>query len=215
MTKTAQTRLLRLAVLVSGSGTNLQAIIDGISQGQLAAEIVTVISSRADAYALIRAKRAGIPHKVLQPQDYPDREAYDSALAQHLRDAKVDLVVLAGFMRILSPGFVSQFEGRIINLHPSLLPSFPGLHAQRQALEYGVKITGCTVHFVDKGLDSGPIIVQRAVPVMEDDTEESLTQRIRREEHIALIQAIDLFAQGRLTVQGRRVIIAPEGENIS
>lgn len=215
MTKTAQTRLLRLAVLVSGSGTNLQAIIDGISQGQLAAEIVTVISSRADAYALIRAKRAGIPHKVLQPQDYPDREAYDSALAQHLRDAKVDLVVLAGFMRILSPGFVSQFEGRIINLHPSLLPSFPGLHAQRQALEYGVKITGCTVHFVDKGLDSGPIIIQRAVPVMEDDTEESLTQRIRREEHIALIQAIDLFAQGRLTVQGRRVIIAPEGENIS
>lgn len=198
---------LRVGVLASGRGSNLQAIMDAIAAGRVPAQVVVVLSDKPGAAALERARAAGIPAEFVDPADFPTREAFDRRLAERLMAYGVDLVVLAGFMRILSPVFVRAFPGRIMNIHPSLLPAFPGLHAQRQALEHGVKVSGCTVHFVDEGLDSGPIILQAAVPVRDDDSEESLAARILEEEHRLYPEAVRLFAEGRLEVRGRRVYI--------
>lgn len=198
---------LRLGVLASGSGTNLQAILDAIGAGQLPARVVCVLSDKEDAYALQRAERAGVPHHVLRPVDYPSREEHDRAMVAQLLRYDVQLVVLAGYLRIVGQPFLSAFPQRIINLHPSLLPSFPGLEAQKQAWEYGVKVSGCTVHFVDEGLDTGPIIVQECVPIPPDCTFEQFTERLRRAEHKLLPLAIKLIAEGRVRVEGRRVTI--------
>lgn len=199
---------LRLGVLVSGRGTNLQAIIDSINEGKLLAEIVIVISDNPKAMALERAKIANIPTAYVKPGK---KSEFEREIIRILEENKVDLIVLAGFMRILSANFVSRFPLRIINIHPSLLPSFPGLEAQRQALEYGVKITGCTVHFVNEIVDGGPIILQEAVPVYDDDTVESLSARILEKEHKILVEAIRLFGENRLKIVGRRVFIDKEG----
>ncbi len=196
-----------LGVLVSGNGTNLQAIIDRIASGNLTASVACVISNKGDAYALERARNHGIPAIHLNHKEYANREAYDAALVATLREHGVELVILAGFMRILTPTIIDSFSNRIMNIHPALLPSFPGLDAQKQAIEYGVKVSGCTVHFVDAGCDTGPIIIQSVVPVLDDDTEESLSQRIHKEEHRIYPEAIQLFAEGRLIVNGRRVVV--------
>lgn len=200
---------LRLGVLASGGGTNLQAIIDRCRQGGLAAEIVLVLSNKPRAGALERARRAGIPAVVVEQREHPDRESFDRAMVSALRQAQVDLVVLAGFMRILTPVFLDAFPHRIMNIHPALLPAFAGINAQRQALEYGVKIAGCTVHFVDPGVDTGPIIIQAAVPVLDGDDQTSLAARILEQEHRIYPRAIQLFAEGRLRIEGRHVRIDP------
>jgi phosphoribosylglycinamide formyltransferase-1 len=197
---------LRISVLASGRGSNLQAIIDSIENGEIDAEIVCVISDKPTAKALERARHHNIEAIFLDPKGL-SREEYDRIVVSHLREKCVELVCLAGFMRILSPYFVGVFKNRIMNIHPALLPSFPGLSAQKQALNYGVKIAGCTVHFVDEGCDTGPIILQKAVPVKEDDTAETLSARILAEEHKLYPKAIALFAEGRLKVEGRRVVI--------
>ncbi|MDD4457337.1 MAG: phosphoribosylglycinamide formyltransferase [Syntrophotalea acetylenica] len=198
---------LRLGVLASGGGTNLQAIIDRCREGKLAAEVVLVLSNKPQAGALQRARSCGIPAVVVDPRHCPDREAFDRRMVDALRQAEVDLVILAGFMRILTPVFLSAFPQRIMNIHPGLLPAFPGIDAQRQALEYGVKLAGCTVHFVDPGVDTGPIIIQAAVPVLDDDDESSLARRILEQEHRIYPRAIQLYAEGRLRIEGRRVRI--------
>lgn len=195
---------LRIGVLVSGRGTNLQAIIDSIQRGDLSAEIAIVISDNQNAMALERAKRANIPTAYVKPGK---KSEFEGEIIRILEENNVELIVLAGFMRILSSNFVNHFPLRIINIHPSLLPSFPGLEAQRQALEYGVKITGCTVHFVNEMVDAGPIILQEAVPVYDNDTVESLSNRILEKEHKILVEAIRLFSENRLRVVGRRVFI--------
>lgn len=197
---------LRIAVLASGRGSNLQAILDA-ARDDFPARVVVVVSDRERAAALERAAGAGVRGVFCNPKDAGDRAAYDTALARLIEASGADLVCLAGFMRILSPSFVRAFAGRILNVHPALLPAFPGLHAQRQALDYGVRISGATVHFVDEGVDTGPIILQSSVPVLDDDTEESLSTRILSEEHRLYPEAIRLFALGRLTVDGRRVRI--------
>lgn len=199
--------MLAVGVLASGRGSNLQAILDASARPGYPARVAVVVSDRERAAALERAAAAGVPAVFLNPKDHADREAYDAALAQTLRAHGVGLVCLAGFMRILSPGFVRAFPGRILNVHPSLLPAFPGLAAQRQALEHGAKIAGATVHFVDDGLDSGPIVLQASVPVREGDTEASLSARILLEEHRLLPEAVRLFAEGRLRVSGRHVSV--------
>ena len=198
---------LRIGVLASGLGTNLQAIIDDIHAGRLDARLVVVVSDRADAPALGRARKHGAKALHINPHDFADREAFDRAVAKVLAEHQVELVCLAGFMRILTPAFLAAFPGRVMNIHPALLPSFPGLHPQRRALEHGVKVSGATVHFVDEGVDSGPIILQAAVPVRDDDTEESLSERILAEEHKIYPRAIQFFAEGCLEVRGRRVHI--------
>ena len=198
---------LRIGALASGGGTNLQVIIDRCQVGKLDAEIVLVISNNPDAVALERASRAGIAIRCIDHRLFSGREAFDAALVQALREAEVDLVVLAGFMRIITPVFVDAFPHRIMNIHPALLPAFPGLHVQRKALEYGVRFAGCTVHFVDTGTDTGPIIIQAVVPVHDDDTEETLSARILEQEHQIYPKAIQLFAEGRLRVEGRRVLV--------
>jgi phosphoribosylglycinamide formyltransferase 1 len=200
---------VRIGVLVSGSGSNLQSIIDNIEAGKLQAGIACVISNNANAFALERARRHGVPALHLDHRLFSGREAYDTALVETLCEYDVDLVVLAGFMRIITPVLIDAFPHAIMNIHPALLPSFPGLHAQRQALDYGVKVSGCTVHFVDAGTDTGPVIIQAAVPVQEGDTEESLSARIQTEEHRIYPQAIKLYAEGLLKVEGRRVIVNP------
>jgi phosphoribosylglycinamide formyltransferase 1 len=196
----------RLGVLISGRGSNLQAIIDAIAAGRLAAEIAVVISSRGDAAGLERARAAGIEAVVLAPKAFPDRVAYDRALASELTSRGVRLVCLAGFMRLLGAAFIEAFPDGVLNIHPSLLPAFPGLEAQRQALEHGVKLTGATVHLVTPELDAGPILLQAAVPVHDDDTVESLSARILEQEHRIYPDAIGLVAGGRLQVAGRRVV---------
>ena len=198
---------IRLGVLASGRGSNLQSIIDAMEAGKLDARIVVVISDKKEAQALERARKHGLRAVHISPGDYPTREDYDRALAKALQECAVDLIVLAGFMRIISPVLISAYPHRIINLHPALLPAFPGLHGQRQALEYGVKVAGATVHFVDEQLDHGPIILQASVPVMEADTEETLSARILEQEHRILPQAIQWFAEGRLKISGRLVRI--------
>lgn len=198
----------RLGVLVSGSGTNLQALIDRIDSGEISAEIACVISNKADAYALTRAARHGIPVVIHETTKFSDRRTYDAATVEILRSHKVDLVILAGFMRILTEIMVSAFPNAIMNIHPALLPSFPGLHAQQQALDYGVHFSGCTVHFVDCGTDTGPIILQSVVPVEPDDTEETLSARIQKAEHQTFAAAIKLFVEGKIQVKGRKVCIS-------
>jgi len=196
-----------LGVLASGRGSNLQAIVDAIAAGRCPARVAVVVSDRADAPALARARRAGVEALHVDPRVHPDRVAFDRAVIDLLEKHGVELVCLAGYMRLLSPAFVVAFAGRILNVHPALLPAFPGLHAQRQALAHGVKVTGATVHLVDEGTDTGPIVLQAAVPVLEGDTEETLAARILVEEHRLFPDAIRLYAEGRLAVEGRRVRI--------
>ncbi|MGD0280421.1 MAG: phosphoribosylglycinamide formyltransferase [Smithella sp.] len=199
--------LLKLGVLISGSGTNLQSIIDHIEKGSLKAVIKIVISNNPDAPGITRAKNHGIPFVVLKNSDFKSKEDFDSELIKVLKDHNVDLVILAGFMRIISPAFLKAFVHKIMNIHPALLPSFPGLHGQKQAVDYGVKISGCTVHFVDEGVDTGPVIIQSAVPVLDDDTEETLSARILVEEHKIYPRAIQLYADGKIEIKGRKVYI--------
>ncbi len=186
-----------LGVLISGRGSNLQAILDAIREGKLDARVGVVLSNVERAPGLDRARKAGVATAVLSHKGYASREQYDAALVERLRAHDVDLVCLAGFMRLLSPVFVRAFPGRILNVHPSLLPAFPGLHAQRQALEHGVKVTGATVHLVDEELDHGPILLQREVPVLEGDDEESLSARILEQEHRIYPEAIALVLEGK------------------
>ena len=199
---------LRVGVLVSGRGSNLQALLDAAARPGYPAEVVVVISDRERAAALDRARAAGVEALFVNPKDFGDREAFDLALVRELTARRVGLVCNAGFMRILSQVYTRAFAGRAMNIHPSLLPAFPGLHAQRQALEHGAKITGAPVHFVDDGpVDTGPIILQASVPVQPDDTEETLSTRVLVEEHRLYPEAVRLFAEGRLTVVGRRVVV--------
>jgi phosphoribosylglycinamide formyltransferase 1 len=198
---------LRVGVLASGRGSNLQALLDASAQPDYPAEVVVVISDRERAAALDRARAAGVEALFVNPKDFGDRESFDLALVRELTARRVGLVCHAGFMRILSAPYVRAFAGRAMNIHPSLLPAFPGLHAQRQALEHGAKVAGATVHFVDEGVDTGPVVLQASVPVHPDDTEESLSARILVEEHRLYPEAVRLFAEGRLEVVGRRVII--------
>ncbi|MFZ3156334.1 MAG: phosphoribosylglycinamide formyltransferase [Smithella sp.] len=199
--------LLKLGVLISGNGSNLQSIIDHIEKGSLKAIIKIVISNNPDAYGAIRAKKHGIPVVILKHTDFKNKEDFDLELIKILKSNQVDLVILAGFMRILTPAFLKAFSHKIMNIHPALLPSFPGIHGQKQAVEYGVKISGCTVHFVDEGVDTGPIIIQSAVQVLDDDTEETLAARILKKEHMIYPQAIQLFADGKIEIKGRKVLI--------
>lgn len=198
---------MNIAVLCSGSGTNLQAIIDNVNTGYINAKIALVLSDKKDAFALERAKKAGIETVVLDPKDHKSREGFDKEVVKNLKKRKVELVVLAGFMRLLSPYFIGEYRNRIMNIHPALLPSFKGEHGIKDALDYGVKVTGVTVHFVDEHLDNGPIILQKCVEVKSGDTEESLLERVHAEEHKIYPEAIKLFAEGRLKIEGRRVAI--------
>ncbi|MFQ5455264.1 MAG: phosphoribosylglycinamide formyltransferase [Nitrospirota bacterium] len=198
---------ISLGVLVSGRGSNLQAIIDSIEEGSLKAEIGIVICDKEDAFALKRAEHHNINGVFVDPEEYPDREAFDAEILDILQSHNTELVIMAGYMRIVTSLLIDAYKGRIMNIHPAILPSFPGMRAQRQALDYGVKISGCTVHFVEEGVDKGPIIVQSAVEVLENDTEETLSERILRDEHKIYPDAIQLFAEGRLEISGRRVII--------
>lgn len=200
--------LKRIAVLASGSGTNLQAILDAVASGQIqGAQVALVVSDRKNAYALERASQHNIPAKHLSAVQYSSREAYDRDLVTYLVAQEIDLVVLAGFMRIMTPYFVQAFHQRILNIHPSLLPAFPGAHGVDDALAYGVKISGCTVHVVDEGMDTGPIILQEAVSVHNHDTAETLHQRIHQLEYKLYPKAIDLWARGKIKIEGRRCII--------
>ena len=199
--------LLKLGVLISGSGSNLQSIIDHIEKGILPAQIKVVVSNNPQAYGLTRAKKHGISCAVLNHQDFSSREDFDSELIRILKDAGVDLIVLAGFMRILTGSFLRAFDQKIINIHPALLPAFPGTHVQQKAIDYGVKFSGCTVHFVDEGVDTGPIIIQSVVPVYPDDTAETLAARILKEEHKIYPQAIRYFAKNQIIKNGRHVEI--------
>jgi phosphoribosylglycinamide formyltransferase 1 len=202
---------MRLGILISGRGSNFEAIANAIAQRKLDAEIAIVISNRANAPGLDTARSRGIPMRVIASAGM-DREAYDKLLIEELRTHEVDLVCLAGFMRLLSVTLVRAFPDRVLNIHPSLLPAFTGLDAARQALDYGVKIAGCTVHFVDEYLDSGPIIIQAAVPVLDEDTVDSLSARILAQEHLIYPKAIGYIVEGRVTVEGRRVTIREEEE---
>lgn len=197
---------MRLGILISGRGSNFEAIANAISRRKLDAEIAIVISNRASAGGLEIARQRGIPMRVIESRGM-EREAYDKLVIEELRTHEVDLVCLAGFMRLLSASFVQSFPNRVVNIHPSLLPAFPGLDAQRQALEYGAKITGCTVHLVDEFLDSGPILVQSAVPVLDADTVDTLSARILAQEHVIYPKAIQYLAEQRVTLEGRRVMI--------
>ncbi|WP_088534240.1 phosphoribosylglycinamide formyltransferase [Geobacter sp. DSM 9736] len=201
-------KTLSIGVLASGNGSNLQAIIDRIEEGVLPARISCVISNNVSAFALERARRHNITALHMDHRIHSGRESYDAALVEALREHDVQLVVLAGFMRILTPVFLDAFQHAVMNIHPALLPAFPGIHAQRQALDYGVKVAGCTTHFVDAGTDTGPIILQATVPVLPEDTEESLSTRILVEEHRIYPESVRLFAEGRLHVEGRRVVIS-------
>jgi len=202
---------INIGVLASGRGSNLEAILQSCEEGRIDGKVSVVISDVEDAYALERARKHGVPAVYIPPGKFktklePEIEAqYVRVLTEH----GVDLVCLAGFMRILGSCLIGEFRGRILNIHPALLPAFPGLEAQRQAWEYGAKVAGCTVHFVDEGVDTGPIIIQRAVPVLDDDDWHTLADRILEQEHKAYSEAIQLFAQGRLVVEGRRVRILP------
>jgi phosphoribosylglycinamide formyltransferase 1 len=198
---------MRMAVLASGYGSNLQAIIDALEKGDINGSLEIVVSDKKDAYALERARLHHIEAHYINPKDFNGRDEFDRAVIALLEERKIGLVILAGFMRLISPVFVNQFRGRIMNIHPSLLPSFPGLNGVEQALEYGVKVTGCTVHFLDECLDTGPVILQDTVPVFDGDTVETLHQRIHSVEHRLYTRAIQLFAEGKLSIEGRKCII--------
>ncbi len=196
---------MNIAVFVSGNGTNLQAIIDAISRGEIKAKIALVASDNKDAYALVRAKKANVETFVLSPKDFKSREDYDRKIIKELEKRSVRLVVLAGFMRLLSPYFVRQYKNKIMNIHPALLPSFKGTHGIKDAFEYGMEMTGVTVHFVDGELDHGPIILQEAVSIDGDDTLETLEEKIHKVEHRLYPKAIRLFVEGKLKIEGRKV----------
>lgn len=200
-------RHLKLAVIASGRGSNFDAICQAIERKDLDANIELLVSDNPNSPALEKAAQRGIKTLHINPREFSSRELYEAALTEELQARKVDLAVLAGYMRLVGKVFLAAFENRVLNIHPALLPSFPGLHAQQQALEYGVKVSGCTVHIVDEGMDTGPIILQRAVPVLASDDEETLSQRILREEHQIYWQALQLIAEGRVWVEGRRVLI--------
>ena len=199
---------MKIAVLASGSGTNLQALIDQLHHDKNSGvEIAVVISDRRKAYALTRAKEAGIPTHVVRVRDFPDRDAFDGGISKILDRYEVELIVLAGFMKLFQPTFVRKYRNRIINIHPSLLPAFPGAHPVTDTLAYGVKISGVTVFFVDEGVDAGPIIAQAAVPIFDDDDEESLFKRIHIEEHKLYPQVVRWYAAGKLEIVGRKVVV--------
>jgi len=200
-------RQVSIGVLISGGGTNLQSIIDAIEAKRLDAKIDMVLSNKADAFGLERAKKHGLPSEWLDHKVYPNREVYDQAVVDLLRGRGVELVVLAGFMRLLSPVFIKAYSNRIMNIHPALLPSFPGLHVQKKAVEHGVRFAGCTVHFVNEECDEGPIIIQAVVPVFADDSEQTLAARILKQEHRIYPRAIQLYAENRLHVVGRKVVV--------
>lgn len=217
----SRTTPLRVAVLASGRGSNLQAIIDAIESGRVQARIVAVISNKKDAVALERARKHGLKDLFVDPKPFagrPDsREAYDRALLEILQQHDVELVLLAGYMKIVTAVLVNAYANRMMNIHPSLLPSFPGLDVQKKAIDWGCKLAGCTVHFVTEGVDEGPIIIQAAVPILDEDTPETLAARILVQEHKIYPRAVQLFAEGRLRVDGRRVLIddaKPGGEAI-
>ena len=195
----------KIGVLVSGRGSNLQAIMDRIADGYLPLGIAVVISDKSDAFALERAQKAGIKTVAVERKACASKDEFEAKITAALEENGCELVVLAGFMRILSGSFVNKWHHKIINIHPALLPSFPGLHGQGQAVAYGVKFSGCTVHFVDEGTDSGPIILQKVVPVMDDDTEDTLADRILVQEHIAMPEALKLWAEDKLEINGRKV----------
>ena len=198
---------LKIAVLASGRGSNFEAIVRAAESGILPGAVALLVTDRADARAVDIAREHRVDAVCLDPREHPGRESHEKQVIAVLDERQIELVCLAGYMRILSAAFVRHFEGRLLNIHPSLLPSFPGLRAQRQALEYGVKVTGATVHFVDEGVDTGPIVLQAAVPIVPGDTEETLAARILREEHRIYPEAIRLFAAGRLHLEGRQVRI--------
>jgi len=205
---------MRLGVLASGRGSNLRAIIQACRAEVIGAEVAVVISDRLHSEALEQAKRQKIASIHMDPKKYETREEYDSAIVRQLQDHHVDLVILAGYMRLITSRLIGAYKNRIINIHPSLLPAFPGLHAQRQALEWGARISGCTVHFVDETMDQGPIIIQAAVPVMDGDTEGTLEARILEEEHRILPQAIQFLVENRPEIMGRRVVIKTTKDNV-
>lgn len=201
---------LSLGVLASGRGSNLQAIIDNIAAGKLDAEVKVLICDKSTAFALERAKTHGIKGVFIDPKGYPGKNEYELAIVECLKENRVELVVLAGYMRLVGQTLLDGFPNRIMNIHPALLPSFPGAHGQRDAVEYGVRFSGCTVHFVDDGMDTGPIILQAVVSVLQEDDEDSLAARILSEEHKLYSQAIQLYAEGKLEVVGRRVKISKQ-----
>ncbi|MCX5748949.1 MAG: phosphoribosylglycinamide formyltransferase [Candidatus Saganbacteria bacterium] len=198
---------INIVVLISGRGSNLQAIINGIETGKVDARISCVISNKPDAFGLERAKQHNIPSAVVNSKEFKDKGGYEKELLRVIDDYKPDLICLAGYMRIVGADIIKKYKGKIMNIHPALLPSFPGLHGQKQAIDYGAKVSGCSVHFVDEGCDTGPIILQAAVPVTDDDTEETLSERILAEEHKAYPKAIQLFAKRKLKIEGRKVRI--------
>ncbi len=199
--------MINIGVLVSGSGTNLQSVMDACSKGDIDGKVVVVISDNASAFAITRAGDKGIPTRVIPSKDFSDRKQFDMELVKILKDFDTDLVTLAGFMRVLTPEFLRHFPGKIMNIHPALLPSFPGLGVRQKVIDHGVRFSGCTVHFVDEGVDTGPIIIQAVVPVYPDDKEEILQKRILRLEHKIYPKAIQLFAQGRLKIVDRKVFV--------
>ena len=202
---------LRVGILISGSGTNLQALIDDCARADAASEIALVLSNRPNAFGLTRAAQAGLPHRVVDHRAYESRTAFERALCDALEASAVELVCLAGFMRVLTAEFVERWRDRLINIHPSLLPAFKGLDTHARAIEAGVRFAGCTVHFVRSEVDSGPIIVQAAVPVLPDDTAEGLAARVLREEHRCLPLAVRLIAEGRVSVVGERCVVDAAG----
>ncbi len=204
--------MMRIGVLASGSGSNLQAILDACASGAIPAQVAVVVCNVAGAKALQRAEAAGVPAILLAHGQYPSRDAYDAELVALLRRHHVELVCLAGFMRLITPVLLSEFQNKILNIHPSLLPAFPGMHAVRQALKAGARVSGCTVHIVDEGTDSGPVVIQAAVPVLEGDTEETLSARILVQEHRCYPRAISLWAQGRVALSGRRVSVQAKAD---
>jgi phosphoribosylglycinamide formyltransferase 1 len=198
---------LRVGVLASGRGSNFRALAEAAARGRIPAAVVVLVTDRSGAPALAVAREHRVEAVVVDPKQHPSREAHEKAVIAVLEERRVGLVCLAGYMRLLSAGFVAHFAGRLLNVHPSLLPAFPGLHPHRQALAHGVRVSGATVHFVDEGVDTGPVVLQAAVPVEPDDTEESLAARILVEEHRIYPEAVRLFAEGRLELRGRRVDI--------
>ena len=205
--------VLTLGVLASGRGSNFQSIIDSIASGFLSAKIAVLITDKPDAYAIERANKHNIESLIIRPRDFSDKNAYYSHIAEELKKRDVGLVILAGFMRVVGRALVDKFRYKIVNIHPALLPSFPGLHGHKDAIDYGVKISGCTVHFVDEGVDTGPIIIQAAVPAYHDDTEDTLSERILKQEHRIFPYAIKLFAEGKISVDGRKVTITVDKED--
>lgn len=199
--------MLKVGILASGRGSNFQSIIDSVKSGRVKASLEILIVDNPDAYAIQRARTNGIPSLYLNPEDFATKDEFYGKIAYELKKKETGLVVLAGFMRVVGKPLLDAFPMRVMNIHPALLPSFPGLHGQRQAVDYGVRVSGCTVHFVDEGVDTGPIIIQAAVPVRPDDTEDTLSERILKLEHRIFPEAIRLFAEGRLEVRGRKVMI--------